>query len=163
MFQLRTVRLSTPAKQWMGAMALGMFTMLAAAPAAHAQYGRDSEITCESDNGRTRECRTPFRNPVVSQTLSNSPCIEGRTWGNRGGGTVWAAARTCQPKMSAVIPAYQPVEAPSRHAFSSSAVSTESPCGAAMGCTGNTRYSCHLGGFIDSRASFTISKELLEK
>ena len=89
MFQLRTVRLSTPAKQWMGAMALGMFTMLAAAPAAHAQYGRDSEITCESDNGRTRECRTPFRNPVVSQTLSNSPCIEGRTWGNRGGGTVW--------------------------------------------------------------------------
>ena len=63
--------------------------LLALAPAAQAQYGRNDEVTCESQDGRTRECRTPFRNPVVSETLSSAPCIEGRTWGNGGGGMIW--------------------------------------------------------------------------
>ena len=59
------------------------------APVAHAQYGNNGEVICESQDGRTQECRTPFRNPTVSQTLSSSPCIEGRTWGSRGPGNVW--------------------------------------------------------------------------
>ena len=63
--------------------------LLALAPAAQAQYGGNDEVTCESQDGRTRECRTSFRYPVVSETLSSAPCIEGRTWGNGGGGMIW--------------------------------------------------------------------------
>ncbi|ARU05792.1 hypothetical protein CCO03_14855 [Comamonas serinivorans] len=56
---------------------------------AQAQYGGSGAVTCESQDGRYNECRTPFRNPVVAETLSSSSCIEGRTWGERGSGTVW--------------------------------------------------------------------------
>ncbi len=64
------------------------FALLAMLPQAQAQGNRDS-VTCESQDNRVRECRTPFRNPVISQVLSNAPCIEGRTWGERGRGNVW--------------------------------------------------------------------------
>ena len=71
------------------ACTLGL-ALLTMAPAAHAQqYGRDNDVVCESQDNRTRECRTPFRNPVVAETLSNAACIEGRTWGSRGPGNVW--------------------------------------------------------------------------
>ncbi len=75
---------------WSGA-ALGALALALAAiaPTAPAQYGRDGEVTCESQDGRTRECRTPFRDPVVSETLSSASCVEGRSWGHRGGGVVW--------------------------------------------------------------------------
>ncbi len=65
--------------------------LLALAPAAHAQYGGGGggDVLCESQDGRTRECRTPFRNPVVGEQLSSSDCVEGRTWGMRGNGAVW--------------------------------------------------------------------------
>ena len=61
----------------LGALALAL---AAIAPAAQAQYGRDAEVSCESQDGRTRECRTPFRDTVVSQTLSSASCVEGRSW-----------------------------------------------------------------------------------
>ena len=49
-------------------------------------------ITCESRDGGYTECAAPFRGrPVVTETLSSSPCIEGRTWGMRGSGTVWVS------------------------------------------------------------------------
>ena len=64
--------------------------LMALAPAAQTQYGNDrGEVVCESQDGRTSECRTPFRNPVISQQLSSSACVEGRTWGSRGPGNVW--------------------------------------------------------------------------
>jgi hypothetical protein len=64
--------------------------LLAMAPLAHAQqYGRDGDVVCESQDNRTRECRTPFRNAALAETLSNAACIEGRTWGSRGPGNVW--------------------------------------------------------------------------
>lgn len=47
------------------------------------------QVTCESRNGRTAECRTNFRGPaVLVRQLSDAACIEGRTWGSRNG-TVW--------------------------------------------------------------------------
>lgn len=44
------------------------------------------ELICSSINDRRNECRTPFSGPaVLSQQISRSACIEGRTWGqNRG-------------------------------------------------------------------------------
>lgn len=54
------------------------------------QYGAGPEISCESRDGGFRECATPFRGaPVMTATLSSAPCVEGRTWGSRGAGSVW--------------------------------------------------------------------------
>ncbi len=61
--------------------ALGVY---AAAPPAHAQ----DSITCESQDNRYRECRGFNGRARLERTLSDSPCIEGRTWGTRGG-VIW--------------------------------------------------------------------------
>ena len=69
------------------------------ASAAHAQDNRWSQqasggpaVTCESDDGRYRECNVPGGGQVVlTQQMSSSPCTEGRTWGSRGPGRVWVA------------------------------------------------------------------------
>lgn len=47
-------------------------------------------VRCESDDGRQRECRTGMRGRVaLVRQLSQSPCIEGQTWGSGRNGTVW--------------------------------------------------------------------------
>lgn len=47
-------------------------------------------VRCESDDGRHRECRTGTRGRVaLVRQLSQSPCIEGQTWGSNRNGTVW--------------------------------------------------------------------------
>lgn len=52
--------------------------------------GSGDTITCESRDGGFQECGTPFRGPpVIAATLSSAACIEGRTWGSRGQGSVW--------------------------------------------------------------------------
>lgn len=45
-----------------------------------------NRIRCESDNNRSRTCRTPWqgRSRLVRQ-LSDSPCIEGRSWQSQRG------------------------------------------------------------------------------
>lgn len=46
-------------------------------------------ITCESRDGRYRECRTPIAaNARLVQQMSSTPCVEGRTWG-RVAGAIW--------------------------------------------------------------------------
>ncbi len=58
---------------------------------AAAQYG----VTCESRDGGYRECYTGFRYPpVLVRQISNSTCIEGRSWGHRPG-AVWVS-RGCR-------------------------------------------------------------------
>lgn len=48
-----------------------------------------SEVICSSRDRRYTECSTPFRGPaVLSQQISDTDCIEGRTWGQRRG-TIW--------------------------------------------------------------------------
>ena len=77
MFAMRTV------------CSLGL-ALLAAAPTVHAQaYGRDGDVVCESQDNRTQDCRTPFRNAELAERLSSAACVEGRTWGSRGPGNVW--------------------------------------------------------------------------
>lgn len=51
-------------------------------------YGGDG-IVCESRDGRYRECPIQSRGPVeLVEQLSNSSCVEGRSWG-RGRGVIW--------------------------------------------------------------------------
>jgi hypothetical protein len=48
-------------------------------------------VTCESREGGYRECYTGFRGqPVLARQLSNSSCVEGRSWGHRPG-AVWVS------------------------------------------------------------------------
>lgn len=57
------------------------------APAAQAQ----GYVTCESREGGYRECYSGFRYPaVLVRQLSNSSCVEGRSWGHRPG-AVWVS------------------------------------------------------------------------
>ena len=47
-------------------------------------------VRCESDDGRYRECRAPMgvRLALLRQE-SQTPCVEGQSWGSRGNGSVW--------------------------------------------------------------------------
>ena len=52
--------------------------------------GAGGLITCESQGGDLRSCATPFRgSAVLVETLSETPCVEGRNWGVSGPGRVW--------------------------------------------------------------------------
>jgi hypothetical protein len=54
-----------------------------------AQGWMQREVICSSVSSRYAECRVPFRGSArITQQLSNSPCVEGRTWGNKPG-AVW--------------------------------------------------------------------------
>ncbi|MET0290632.1 MAG: DUF3011 domain-containing protein [Pseudoxanthomonas sp.] len=57
------------------------------APSAKAQY-QGPTVTCESKDARYRECPAGFRRAQLVQSLSKSPCVEGRTWGSRNG-AIW--------------------------------------------------------------------------
>ena len=47
------------------------------------------EVICSSVNSRYAECRVPFQgHAMITQQISSSPCIEGRSWGNKAG-AVW--------------------------------------------------------------------------
>lgn len=45
--------------------------------------GRDTTVTCESINYRPNNCYVggPIRNAYIVNQRSNSPCIQGRSWG----------------------------------------------------------------------------------
>ncbi len=69
---------------------IGLFVSVPAA----AQYGGGS-VTCESREGGYRECYSGFRfPPVLVRQLSDSSCIEGRSWGHRPG-AIWVS-RGCR-------------------------------------------------------------------
>lgn len=47
------------------------------------------QVICSSMSGRYAECRVPFRGEArLIDQISSSPCVEGRTWGNKPG-AVW--------------------------------------------------------------------------
>lgn len=67
-----------------GAVVLAMAMPASAAPQNYgSNYGSSDggSIRCESNDGRTRECATGGGRVVLERQISNSPCIEGRTWG----------------------------------------------------------------------------------
>lgn len=56
---------------------------------APAQGWTGQQVICSSIDGRYAECRVPFRGHArITQQISDSACIEGRTWGNKPG-AVW--------------------------------------------------------------------------
>lgn len=62
--------------------------------------GQGELVRCESDNGRYRECRIPGRSQIqLVRQLSDSACVEGRSWGVRGD-RVWVN-RGCRGEFSA--------------------------------------------------------------
>ena len=47
-------------------------------------------VRCESDDGRYRECRAPMGGRLaLLRQESQTPCVEGQSWGSRGNGSVW--------------------------------------------------------------------------
>lgn len=67
--------------------------------------GQGPALRCESDDNRYRECRVPARARVeLSRQLSDAPCIEGRSWGQRGGGRLWVD-RGCRGEFVVAGPA----------------------------------------------------------
>ena len=56
----------------------------------YGQGGYGEVVRCESIDGRQRECRANTRGRLaLVRQLSESPCIEGQTWGSNRNGTVW--------------------------------------------------------------------------
>lgn len=65
---------------------------LSSAPASAQNYGYGdgNVVRCESIDGRTNQCHVGRGRADLVRQVSNSPCIEGRTWGQRDD-TVWVA------------------------------------------------------------------------
>jgi len=62
--------------------------------AANARHGDDDgTVECHSDNYQYNECHTPFRSAALVRQLSDSDCIENKSWGfNQETGYVWVSA-----------------------------------------------------------------------
>ena len=70
-------------------MAAAVAALFAAAWAP--AQARDRLFTCESDEGRVRQCAVDTRGDVrLVRQLSRSACVEGRTWGASRGG-IWVS------------------------------------------------------------------------
>lgn len=53
--------------------------------------GKGRTIRCESTDNRTRECAAGFRGrAVLVRQLSDSRCVQGRSWGQRGS-NIWVS------------------------------------------------------------------------
>lgn len=60
-------------------------------------YRGQREISCESHDERYRQCNADFRGRArIVRQLSNSPCIEGRSWG-QSPGLIWVS-RGCRAR-----------------------------------------------------------------
>lgn len=68
-----------------------LLALLWAAPA----FSYSGSVTCESREGGYRECYSGFRGrPELVRQLSDSSCVEGRSWGHRPG-SIWVS-RGCR-------------------------------------------------------------------
>lgn len=69
-------------------LSLGLL-LLTSLPVQAQDYDSRREISCESNDGRYRECRAAFNGPAqLVRQLSDTRCVEGRNWGSRPG-LVW--------------------------------------------------------------------------
>ena len=67
--------------------ALAAATAMYVQPAHSQQYGdRGPTVVCESQDGHYNRCQKPWRGDArLVQQMSDSACVQGRTWGVRGG------------------------------------------------------------------------------
>ena len=71
------------------------------APWRPAQGWMARQVICSSLDGRYAECRVPFQGQArILDQISNSACVEGRTWGNKPG-AVWVD-RGCRARFGIV-------------------------------------------------------------
>ena len=75
-------------RYWASIILLG--GLLAPVAGQAQNYSSSGEaISCESNDGRYRECRVPYRGPAqIVRQLSDTRCVEGSNWGSRPG-LVW--------------------------------------------------------------------------
>ena len=72
-------------RYWSSIILLG--GLLAPVAGQAQNYGR--EVSCESNDGRYRECRVSYRGPAaIVRQMSDTRCVEGRNWGSRPG-LIW--------------------------------------------------------------------------
>jgi hypothetical protein len=76
--QMRTSMIAT-SMIGLAVLAAGAATPASAGPQYYGSSG--GTIRCESNDGRTRECATGGGRVVLERQISNSACIEGRSWG----------------------------------------------------------------------------------
>jgi len=55
--------------------------------------GTDYSVTCSSTSSRPTTCawNAGYGRPTLIQKLSDSPCVEGRSWGYQGGSSLWVS------------------------------------------------------------------------
>ena len=69
------------------------------------------ELICTSEGNRYRECPAPFRGrAVVTYQISQTPCIEERTWGQKAG-MIWVD-RGCRARFGMVVGGGRPTGGP---------------------------------------------------
>jgi hypothetical protein len=69
--------------------ALAALALSTLAPTAQAQFGDKDRVRCESKEGRRETCDTKWPGQTdLTKQLSDTRCIEGRTWGSSPG-KVW--------------------------------------------------------------------------
>ena len=69
--------------------ALLMFSLGAQAQPAAAGWQQQT-VRCESNDNRTRQCQTGWRDAQLVRQLSRTRCVEGQNWGSRNG-QIWVS------------------------------------------------------------------------
>ena len=88
---------SRPGLVWVDNGCRGRFTVSRQGWPAWGSYHGQREVVCESKDERYRQCNADFRGRArITRQLSNSACIEGRSWG-QGPGLIWVA-RGCRAR-----------------------------------------------------------------
>jgi len=72
------------------AFATCVIALLGISPPAQAR--NDETVECRSKGFDYTECAARFRHPQLVQQLSNSECLENRSWGVKSNGVIWVSA-----------------------------------------------------------------------
>jgi hypothetical protein len=69
-----------------------LVALFSVAPPAQAQSHRDDTIECRSSGHKYAECEAPFRHPRLVKQLSDSECVENKSWGyKRESHSIWVS------------------------------------------------------------------------
>jgi hypothetical protein len=72
------------------AVSICVIALLCISPRAIAR--QDETVECRSKGFDYTECAARFRRPQLVQQLSNSECVENRSWGVKTNGVIWVSA-----------------------------------------------------------------------
>jgi len=72
--------------------AVSIFVIMLLGISAPAQARHDESVECRSRGYDYAECGAPFRHPQLVQQLSDSECVENRSWGVKTNGVIWVSA-----------------------------------------------------------------------